>query len=80
MVGSVCRDPLLAVALGSAVGLIAASILGRLAQGLFFGVQTLDLASVAVSLVCILSVALGAAIMPILRAVRIDPMAVLRSE
>lgn len=80
IVGSVCRGPVLAVALGSAVGLITASILARLAQRLFFGVQTLDLASVAVSLVCILTIAFGAAIMPILRAVRTDPMAVLRSE
>ena len=80
IVGSVCRGPLLAVALGSAVGLIAASILARLAQGLFFGVQALDLASLAVSLVCILTIAFGAAIMPVLRAVRTDPMAILRSE
>jgi predicted permease len=43
IIGSVCRAPALAVALGSAVGLIAAAILARLAEGLLFGVETLDL-------------------------------------
>ena len=80
IVGSVCRGTVLAVAVGSAVGLVTAFILARLAQGLLFGVQTLDLANVAVSLVCILTIASGAAIVPILRAVRTDPIAVLRSE
>jgi predicted lysophospholipase L1 biosynthesis ABC-type transport system permease subunit len=80
IVGSVCRGPAIAIAAGSVLGLAVAFMLARLARGLFFGVQPLDLAGVAVSLGCILSIALCAAIVPIVRALLTDPIAVLRSE
>jgi ABC-type lipoprotein release transport system permease subunit len=69
-----------AVAIGLTGGFFAAVLLARGAQGLVFGMPTLDPTSFLVSVFCVLVIALGAAVVPVLRAIRINPMAILRSE
>jgi predicted permease len=80
VIRSVCAASAGAVAIGSAGGFLVTVLLTHWAQGLVFGVQTLDPASFLVSFLCILIISLGAAVIPVLRAIRTDPMAILRSE
>ncbi len=77
--GVVARSLVLAVS-GSAIGVVAALGLGRLVQGMLFGVSARDpLTFVAVPLL-LLGVAALASIIPARRASRVDPMVALREE
>ncbi len=70
----------LAVACGLAAGFLASAALLRLTSALLYGVEPVDPVSyVAAALVILLCAALGATV-PLLRALRIDPAAALRSE
>jgi ABC-type antimicrobial peptide transport system permease subunit len=65
---------------GVVLGGVAASVLGRAAQSLMFGVEAGDPLMLAAAVVVVTVVALGAAYFPVRRASRIDPMSVLRYE
>ena len=66
--------------IGGVVGLAAAVALGRLAQSLLFELQGHDPMVLTGSAVLLVIVALGAGLIPALRASRIDPMTALRYE
>ena len=67
-------------AIGIAIGLAAAALLGRVMTSLLFGVSPRDpLTFAAVSFVVVM-VAIAATLAPAYRATRVDPMAALRAE
>jgi putative ABC transport system permease protein len=65
---------------GVVLGLAAAALLTRFLQGMLFGVEPTDPITFAVLAVAVLGVATLAALLPAVRAVRVDPMVALRSE
>jgi putative ABC transport system permease protein len=80
VVGMVLIDGLKPTAFGLALGLLGASMLGRVMANLVFGVRTSDpLTFAAVSLLLGL-VALLASVIPAYRASRVDPVIALRDE
>ena len=66
--------------IGVLLGLIAALLLGRAAQSLLLGVEPGDPLAIAGAALVLGAVTLGAALVPLRRASRIDPMTVLRYE
>jgi putative ABC transport system permease protein len=66
--------------IGVAIGLAGALGLGRLMQGLLFGVGEADPATLAGAPLLLLLVALAACAVPAVRAARIDPLTALRKE
>lgn len=74
----VVRDALKVIAIGAAIGLIAAAMLGRVIVSMLFGVQPRDLPTFALVTI-VLSAATALAIAgPTLRAAPIDPAVALR--
>ncbi len=65
---------------GGVIGMVAALGVGRLAQSLLFEMTGTDPLVVALATVALAIVALGAGLVPALRASRIDPMKALRYE
>lgn len=65
---------------GGVIGLVTALGVGRLAQSLLFEMQGHDPAVMVLSTIALAAVALGAGLLPALRASRIDPMKALRYE
>jgi predicted permease len=76
----VLRHALVLASIGLASGAAAAWFGARPLESLLFGVQAHDLASYAVVLSVLLLVALAAAFRPALRALKLDPAAILRHE
>ena len=65
---------------GVAVGLAGAVVLGRLAASILFRVESLDAPVMSAATAVVVAVALAAAMVPALRASRIDPAVALRAE
>jgi ABC-type antimicrobial peptide transport system permease subunit len=80
VLGSVLGQGLVLIAAGMACGALAALWLGRFLSGLVFGVGTTDPATFAGVAIVLASMALLASMIPALRASRLDPSSVLRSE
>lgn len=82
--GSVLRDVLgegaILVAVALVIGTGAALLLGRFLSSLLFGVSPVDPLSLAVAAVALGTVALFAALLPAIRATRIQPSEALRAE
>jgi ABC-type antimicrobial peptide transport system permease subunit len=78
VVGTVLRRGMGTVAVGLAVGLVAAAAATRLLGGLLYGVGAGDPVSYAVAGAVLLAVALVACLPPARRAAATDPMTVLR--
>jgi len=80
VLAEVLRNGLKLVAIGLAVGAVAAAVLTRVTESLLFGVKPGDIGTDGV-VACVLSVtgAVACAV-PALRATRIDPAVTLRSE
>lgn len=66
--------------IGMAIGLVLALGAGRVMGSLLFGVRPFDPVSLGVVLVLFLLVATAASLMPAVRAGRVDPLGVLKSE
>ena len=76
----VLRRGLGLAAAGAGLGVVGAFIVSHLMAGLLFGVSPNDLLTFAAVTLVLTSVALAASYIPALRAMRVDPMATLRSE
>jgi predicted lysophospholipase L1 biosynthesis ABC-type transport system permease subunit len=78
------REALWLVAIGIAVGVPAALLLGRFASsqvaGLLFGLKPTDPFVIGSSVLILIAVAMLAAYLPARRAARVDPMLALRAE
>jgi len=68
------------LAIGGAIGIAGALGLGRAARSLLFGLTGDDPLVLALALLVLALVALGAAYVPARRATRVDPMIALRAE
>jgi putative ABC transport system permease protein len=80
LVSLIARDSAVWVAGGLMGGLALAVIVGRSMSSLIYGVEPLDWVSLASSSSMLATVAGLAALLPIWRATRVDPMTVLRAE
>lgn len=76
----VLRDALKLAAVGLAIGLTGALLIGRLLEGLLYEVSPTDPATIGTMAALLLFVALLASWWPARRAARVDPMTVLRHE
>jgi putative ABC transport system permease protein len=68
------------IAAGTAAGLMAAALAGRLLQGLLFGVTAHDPLTFVIAPLALLAAGLAAATFPARRALRLDPARELRGE
>ena len=76
----VMRGGLALTAMGLSAGLVGALILARVGQSLLYQVSSDDPTSYAVAAGGLVAVAVLASYVPSVRASRVDPMTVLRSE
>jgi predicted permease len=76
----VVREALAAILLGLAAGIMAAMVCGRYVESQLFGVKANDLPIFLLGAGVLLATSLAAAIIPALRASRIDPLQALRYE
>lgn len=76
----IARQGLAMTALGAVIGVVAAVGLSRLMTSLLYGISPLDPATYIAVTAVLGAVALGACLVPALRAARVDPMATLRTE
>jgi ABC-type antimicrobial peptide transport system permease subunit len=79
-VGRVLREGLALTGVGLVLGLGAAVVLGRTAQSLLFGVQPIDLVSMAAAGMLLLAVTSLACVVPATRATRVAPADALRQD
>ena len=77
---AVVRDGLAIVVVGLIPGLFVAFAAGRYMSSLLFGVQPTDPTTIGVTVAACVTVSLCGALLPAIRAVRVSPMSVLRSE
>ena len=80
IVGMVMREGLVLMLLGTAVGLAAAAGGARLLAGLLFGVGPTDATTFVAAPLILGAAAIAAALVPLRRALRVDPMIILRQE
>jgi predicted permease len=80
IVGVVMREGLVLILLGTAVGLAAAAGGTRLLADLLFGVGLTDATTFVAAPLILGAVAIVAALVPLRRALRVDPMIILRQE
>ncbi len=80
LVGMIVRHGLFLAVVGVTVGGVGAVALSWLVAGLLFGVSAIDPLTYAAVASLLVAVTVAASFLPALRAARLDPMAVLRSE
>jgi putative ABC transport system permease protein len=80
ILGMIVREGALLGAAGVALGIAGALMLTRLLQGMLFGVDPVDPVTFALLSIIVLAVTAGAALVPALRAVRVNPVTALRTE
>jgi len=80
IVGMVARGAIVTASAGALAGCATALALGGALKSVIYGVDARDPVSMSVAVAVLLGVALLAALIPALRATRIDPIQVLRSE
>ena len=78
LVGMVVRQALVLAAIGIVAGLVAARAATGVVAGLLFGVRPTDPSAFALTAVIVAAVALGACYVPVRRAIRVDPVSLLR--
>ncbi len=80
VLGMVLREGTRLAAVGTAIGIVGAFVLGRAIAGALFGVQPGDWRIMAGASICLLVVAFLACYFPARRATKVDPMVALRYE
>jgi ABC-type antimicrobial peptide transport system permease subunit len=80
VIGLIVRQSTATVATGILLGLAAAAVLTRYAEGMLFSVRPLDPATFVVVPVVFAAVALLAAYIPARRAAAVDPLVALRCD
>jgi predicted permease len=80
VVWMVLRESLMLTATGVAIGIPFALLAGRALASTLYGVKPDDAATLAMAVICIALVAIGASMIPARRAASIDPLTALRSE
>jgi ABC-type antimicrobial peptide transport system permease subunit len=78
VVGLVVRQALVLAALGIAAGLLGARAASGILTGLLFGIQPTDPSAFALTALIVGGVALAACYAPVRRAIRVDPVSLLR--
>lgn len=78
--GMVLREVIVLLALGLAIGLGFAAATTRLISSFLYGLEPMDVATLAGAIALLAIVALGASYLPARRAARVDPMDALREE
>jgi predicted permease len=76
----VARRVLPMLAMGVFAGAALSWLVGQLVRSLLYGVQPFDLISEIPAILLLITIAIGGATVPTLRAVRLDPSSVLRNE
>ena len=66
------------VSWGAAIGVLATVLLSRILQSLVFGISPHDPVTIGSIAVLLIAIALGAALLPALRATRLNPVAALK--
>jgi predicted permease len=80
IVATVTRRVLLTGVVGMIAGVVAAFMLNRTLEAILYGVQSRDVLSFAVAGLALLGVTAIAALIPARRALRVDPVSVLRAD
>ena len=80
LVGMIARETALVAATGTAIGIAAALGLTRYVRSLLFGIEPIDLPTIAAAALVMLGIAVLAGWLPARRASRLEPMAALRHE
>ena len=78
IVGLVVSEALWLLVAGTAIGLVAAWVLGRVVKAMLFGIEPADPVSTTLAILVLGAAALFAAWIPARRAARVDPMRALR--
>jgi putative ABC transport system permease protein len=76
----VIGESLKLAAIGVLLGLVGAAVAGRAMRGLLYGVGTADAGTFAATAAVLVGVTFAAAFVPARRAMRVDPMAALRTD
>ena len=76
----ILRQLLLLSATGFGIGLIAAIALSQLLEGLLFGISATDPTTYVLATLSVLALGLVAGCVPVGRALRVDPVTVLRGD
>jgi ABC-type antimicrobial peptide transport system permease subunit len=76
----VLRDSLTLMALGVAMGIPLARLVGRALTASLYGVKPYDAMSYVLAALGVAAVAIAASVIPARRAASVDPLAALRSE
>ena len=76
----VARDGLRLALIGTGVGVVLALPVAQILGALVFGIDVSDLAAFACACALLIAVAVAAAVLPARRALRLDPIAALRTE
>ena len=79
-VGLVVQNSLLLIAIGAIAGLLAAVVLARSMAGILYGIGPFDVPSFSLAALVLVVAGLAAAVLPALRATRVDPMVALREQ
>lgn len=79
-VGLVVQNSLLLIAIGAVAGLVAAVLLARSMAGVLYGIGPFDLPAFSLAALVLVVAGLAAAVLPAVRATRVDPMVALREQ
>jgi putative ABC transport system permease protein len=79
-VGLVVQNSLLLITIGAIAGLAAAVLLARSMAGILYGIGPFDVPSFSLAALVLVVAGLAAAVLPALRATRVDPMVALREQ
>jgi ABC-type antimicrobial peptide transport system permease subunit len=80
VVWMILQDSLLLTAVGVAMGIPLAMVVGHALTTLLYGVKALDATSYLVAVIGVAGVALAASVVPASRAANVDPLIALRTE
>ena len=80
LISLVLREGIILTAIGAFLGLILSYYAGRSMQALLAGVAPFDPATVAIASIVAFAMSLSGTLLPTIRAMRIDPATVIRTE